>query len=89
MDATSSSLPFNTRDGSISAAAAAAAAEDDTALSLAAGLAKEAALLFQAGKFVECWRVLNQLLQKKDDPKVSIFKCNPLPPISNFGNLCS
>ncbi|KAG6421152.1 hypothetical protein SASPL_117701 [Salvia splendens] len=32
---------------------------------------KEAALLFQAGKFLDCLRVLNQLLQKKsDDPKV-------------------
>lgn len=46
--------------------------EDDAAISVAAGLAKEAALLFQSGKFVECINVLNQLLQKKEgDPKVN------------------
>ncbi|KAK6156505.1 hypothetical protein DH2020_010753 [Rehmannia glutinosa] len=47
------------------------AGEDDNALLVAAGLAKEAAMLFQTGKFVECLKLLNQLLQKKeDDPKV-------------------
>lgn len=47
--------------------------EDDAAISVAAGLAKEAALLFQSGKFVECITVLNQLLQKKEgDPKVRL-----------------
>ncbi|KAG8367440.1 hypothetical protein BUALT_Bualt16G0072400 [Buddleja alternifolia] len=67
MDSASSSLPFSTRDGSPSAAMV----DDDGALSFAAGLAKEAALLFQAGKFVDCLRILYQLLQKKeDDPKV-------------------
>ncbi|PIN01228.1 TPR repeat-containing protein [Handroanthus impetiginosus] len=65
MDSASSSLPFATRDVS------GATGEDDGALSVAAGLAKEAALLFQAGKFVDCLRILNQLLQKKEgDPKV-------------------
>ncbi|KAK6941696.1 hypothetical protein RJ641_027073 [Dillenia turbinata] len=45
--------------------------DDDGLLSLTAGLAKDAALLFQSGKFGECVDVLNQLLQKKeDDPKV-------------------
>lgn len=49
-------------------------AEDDGSLSVAAGLAKEAALLFQSGKFLECSRILNQLLLKKpDDPKVNWF----------------
>ncbi|XP_051148784.1 uncharacterized protein LOC127263680 [Andrographis paniculata] len=66
MDSASSSLPSNSRDGSTSAVAV----EDDAALSVAAGMAKEAALLFQAGKYAECRRILNQLLQKKDDPKV-------------------
>nr|XP_016448045.1 PREDICTED: CCR4-NOT transcription complex subunit 10-like [Nicotiana tabacum] len=47
------------------------AAEDDGALSVNSGLAKEAALLFQSGKFADCCRVLHQLLQKKErDPKV-------------------
>lgn len=60
----SSSVAFANRDGSP------AAAEDDGAV-LAEGLAKEAAMLFQSGKFAECLRILNQLLQKKgDDPKV-------------------
>lgn len=45
--------------------------EDDGSLSLTAALAKEAALLFQTGKFADCRNVLNQLLQKKaGDPKV-------------------
>ncbi|KAK6151723.1 hypothetical protein DH2020_014358 [Rehmannia glutinosa] len=67
MDSASSSLPFATRDGS---PASAVSVEDDGSLSVAAGLAKEAALLFQAGKFVDCLRILNQLLQKKEnDPK--------------------
>lgn len=46
-------------------------ADDDGSLSITAGLAKEAALFFQAGKFGDCLKVLNQLLQKKEnDPKV-------------------
>lgn len=50
------------------------AAEDDGALSVNSGLAKEAALLFQSGKFADCCRVLHQLLQKKErDPKVSVL----------------
>ncbi|XP_042001599.1 CCR4-NOT transcription complex subunit 10-like [Salvia splendens] len=58
MDSVPSPLPLAVRDGSPEAAAM-------------AELAKEAALLFQAGNFVNCLRVLNQLLQKKaDDPKV-------------------
>ncbi|XP_075517684.1 uncharacterized protein LOC142552008 [Primulina tabacum] len=49
----------------------ASVAENDSALSVAAGLAKEAALLFQAGKYVDCLRILNQLSQKKErDPKI-------------------
>ncbi|GFQ08338.1 hypothetical protein PHJA_002977800 [Phtheirospermum japonicum] len=68
MESVPSSLPFAMRDGS---PAAAASVEDDSALSVAAGLAKEAALLFQAGKIVDCLRILYQLLQKKEnDPKV-------------------
>ncbi|KAK4420195.1 CCR4-NOT transcription complex subunit [Sesamum alatum] len=67
MDSASSSLPFVTRDGPPSVVAG----EDDSALLVAVGLAKEAALLFQAGKFVDCLRILNQLLEKKDgDPKI-------------------
>ena len=47
------------------------AAEDDGALSVTAALAKDAASLFQSGKYAGCVEVLNQLLQKKeDDPKV-------------------
>ncbi|EPS65667.1 hypothetical protein M569_09110 [Genlisea aurea] len=61
MDSASSALSVASRD----------AAEDDGSLSVAAGLAKEAALLFQSGKFSECLEILNQLLlQKVDDPKV-------------------
>lgn len=68
MDSASSSLPLAARDGSPEAAAT---VEEDSTLSFVAGLAKEAALLFQAGKFLDCLRVLHQLLQKKaDDPKV-------------------
>lgn len=40
--------------------------EDDGSLSVTAALAKEAALLFQSGKFADCRKVLNQLLQKKE-----------------------
>ncbi|KAH6779274.1 hypothetical protein C2S52_010511 [Perilla frutescens var. hirtella] len=66
MDSASSSLAFTTRDGSPSAVAG----EDDGAL-FAESLAKEAAVLFQSGKFADCLRILNQLLQKKEeDPKV-------------------
>lgn len=37
-------------------------------------LAKEAAICFQARKYVECLQLLQQLLVKKPgDPKVSIF----------------
>lgn len=68
MDSASSSLPLATRDGSPEAAAT---AEEDSTLTVVAGLAKEAALLFQAGKFVECLRILHQLSHKKgDDPRV-------------------
>ncbi|KAG6414232.1 hypothetical protein SASPL_126950 [Salvia splendens] len=54
MDSPSSSVTLNTRDGSPSTE----------------GLAKEAAVLFQSGMFADCLRVLNQLLQKEDDPKM-------------------
>jgi hypothetical protein len=47
--------------------------EDDAVLSVAAALAKDAALHFQSAKFAECVEVLNQLfLKKQDDPKVTI-----------------
>ncbi|KAL3629680.1 hypothetical protein CASFOL_026902 [Castilleja foliolosa] len=64
MDSVPSSLPFAMRDGS---PAAVASVEDDSAISVVVGLAKEAALLFQAGKIVECLRILYQLLQKKEN----------------------
>ncbi|KAG6413796.1 hypothetical protein SASPL_126511 [Salvia splendens] len=68
MDSVPSPLPLAVRDGSPEAAAT---VEVDSTLTVAAELAKEAALLFQAGNFVDCLRVLNQLLQKKAaDPKV-------------------
>ncbi|KAL1547953.1 CCR4-NOT transcription complex subunit 10-like [Salvia divinorum] len=66
MDSPPASVALNTRDGSPSAAAGV----DDGALFLE-GLAKEAAVLFQSGKFADCLRILDQLLQKKEnDPKV-------------------
>ncbi|KAG6587882.1 CCR4-NOT transcription complex subunit 10, partial [Cucurbita argyrosperma subsp. sororia] len=62
-DSSSSTTP--NRDGSSSAV------EDDGAVPVTAALAKEAASLFQSGKYAGCVEVLNQLLQKKeDDPKV-------------------
>ncbi|KAG8372691.1 hypothetical protein BUALT_Bualt12G0092900 [Buddleja alternifolia] len=65
MDSASSSLAYVSREGSPTEE------EDDGALLVAAGLAKEAALLFQAGKFVDCLTILNHLLEKKaDDSKV-------------------
>ncbi|KAL3824519.1 hypothetical protein ACJIZ3_020548 [Penstemon smallii] len=60
MDSASSSSPFAARDGS-------PPVEDDGSLSVTAGLAKEAALFFQDGKFSDCLRILNQLLQKKEN----------------------
>lgn len=69
MESRDSSLPSAaTRDG--------ASQDDDAALSVdAASLARDAALLFQSRKFSESLDVLNQLRQKKEDPKVffSIF----------------
>ncbi|XP_019150647.1 PREDICTED: CCR4-NOT transcription complex subunit 10-like isoform X3 [Ipomoea nil] len=63
----SSIATSNNREGSSSAAVA----NDEGALSVISGLAKEAALLFQSGKFLDCIRVLLQLQQKKaGDPKV-------------------
>ncbi|KAM3300907.1 CCR4-NOT transcription complex subunit 10 isoform X1 [Capsicum chacoense] len=77
MDTTSMAVGSNkdVKDVSSSTAAvtaeAAAVAEDDGAMTVNSGLAKEAALLFQSGKYAECVRVLYQLLQKKEgDPKV-------------------
>ncbi|KAL2479611.1 Tetratricopeptide repeat (TPR)-like superfamily protein [Abeliophyllum distichum] len=65
---TSSSMPIASRDAE---AAAGTVSVDDAALSVTAGLAKEATLRFQAGKFADCLKVLNQLLQlKENDPKV-------------------
>lgn len=65
MDSRDSSTSASTvnRDGS--------SADDDSVLCVTAGLAKDAALLFQSRKFAECVDVLNQLQKKKeDDPKV-------------------
>lgn len=48
-------------------------AEDDAVFSVAAALAKDAALHFQAAKFADCADVLCQLLLKKPgDPKVKL-----------------
>ncbi|XP_022731692.1 CCR4-NOT transcription complex subunit 10-like isoform X3 [Durio zibethinus] len=59
-DSSSSSAP--NRDG--------AAGDHDGVLSIAAALAKDAALYFESRKFDECLDVLNQLKQnKEDDPK--------------------
>ncbi|KAJ8450667.1 hypothetical protein Cgig2_021139 [Carnegiea gigantea] len=45
--------------------------DDDGVVSVTASLAKEASVLFQSEKFVECVQVLNQLMEKKqDDPKI-------------------
>ncbi|KAL3840756.1 hypothetical protein ACJIZ3_025347 [Penstemon smallii] len=80
MDSASPSLTFAGRDASP------AAAEDDGSLSVAAGLAKEAAVFFQSGKFSECLRILNQLLQKKEgDPKVR----HNITIVENFQDGCS
>ena len=68
-DSSSSTTP--NRDGSSSAV------EDDGAVPVTAALAKEAASLFQSGKYAGCVEVLNQLLQKKeDDPKVRFMMLN-------------
>ncbi|KAJ4959212.1 hypothetical protein NE237_026323 [Protea cynaroides] len=64
---------MDSRDLSSSATASrdGSSADEDGMLSVTAGLAKEAALLFQSRRYTECIDVLNQLLQKKeDDPKV-------------------
>ncbi|KAL2534847.1 Tetratricopeptide repeat (TPR)-like superfamily protein [Abeliophyllum distichum] len=67
MDSASATLPIASTDVSPPEATV----EDDGSLPVTAGLAKEAAVLFQAGKLVDCLGVLNQLLQKReDDPKV-------------------
>ncbi|MQM06702.1 hypothetical protein Taro_039526 [Colocasia esculenta] len=73
-------LRMEAMDSSSGAAAAAQAPgrggdeqvdEDAGAMVAACGLARDAALLFQGGRFAECVEVLNQILQKKeDDPKV-------------------
>ncbi|KAL3621867.1 hypothetical protein CASFOL_034353 [Castilleja foliolosa] len=55
------------RDGS---PAAVASVEDFNTRSMDAALAKEAALLLEAGKIVDCMRIMHLLLQKKEnDPK--------------------
>ncbi|XP_042480221.1 CCR4-NOT transcription complex subunit 10-like [Macadamia integrifolia] len=64
---------MDSRDLSSSATASrdGSSAEEDGLLSVTAGLAKEAALLFQSRRYTECIDLLNQLLQKKEgDPKV-------------------
>ncbi|XP_042055374.1 CCR4-NOT transcription complex subunit 10-like [Salvia splendens] len=81
MDPPSASVALNTRDGSPSAAVG----EDDGAL-FAEGLAKEAAVLFQSGKFADCLKILNQLLQKKEsDPKV----CHNVSIVESLQDGCS
>ncbi|OUZ99851.1 Tetratricopeptide repeat-containing domain [Macleaya cordata] len=64
---------MDSRDSSSSAAASrdGSSGDEDGIISFTAGLAKDAALLFQSRRFTECLDVLNQILQKKeDDPKV-------------------
>ncbi|CAK9141236.1 unnamed protein product [Ilex paraguariensis] len=64
----------------------ASSGEDDGALSVTAGLAKEAVLLFQSGKFADCIKVLNQLLEKKkNDPKI----LHNIATVECFQNGCS
>lgn len=74
MDTTSSSSSMavlSNKDVASSTTVIAAVVEDEGAMSVNSGLAKEAALLFQSGKYADCVRVLYQLLQKKEgDPKV-------------------
>ncbi|KAF5788286.1 putative tetratricopeptide-like helical domain superfamily [Helianthus annuus] len=49
----------------------ASSASDSDLISVTQSLAKEAYVLFQLGKYVDCLKVLNQILDKKaDDPKV-------------------
>ncbi|CAA2972148.1 Hypothetical predicted protein [Olea europaea subsp. europaea] len=70
MDSAPASLPIASTDVLLLEAVA----EDDGSLPVAAGLAKEAAVFFQAGNLVDCLGVLNQLLQKReDDPKLGFF----------------
>ncbi|CAI9780441.1 unnamed protein product [Fraxinus pennsylvanica] len=53
----------------------AAIRKEDFALSVTAGFAKEATLCFQAGKFEDCLKVLNELLRlKENDPKLHVAK---------------
>jgi len=59
---------MDSRDSSVSVATV---PDDDGVVSVTASLAKEASVLFQSEKYLECVQVLNQLLEKKqDDPKV-------------------
>lgn len=59
---------MDSRDSSVSVATL---PDDDGVVSVTASLAKEASVLFQSEKFVECVQVLNQLMEKKqDDPKI-------------------
>ena len=69
-DSTSQSAPTFVTAG----ATVGCGGEEDAALSVAAALAKDAALHFQSHRFVECLDVLNQLvLMKGNDPKVKIY----------------
>ncbi|KAL3646508.1 D-2-hydroxyglutarate dehydrogenase, mitochondrial [Castilleja foliolosa] len=66
-----SSLAFSMRDGS---PAVVASLEDDNTWLVVARLVKEAALLLQAVKIVDCIRIMYQLLQKKENkPKLLSF----------------
>lgn len=69
MSSASSMAVANNKD--VPSSMTSTAVEDDGAMSVNYGLAKEAALLFQSGKYADCVRVLYQLLQKKEgDPKI-------------------
>ncbi|KAK2988125.1 hypothetical protein RJ640_017457 [Escallonia rubra] len=74
---------METSSSSLATPAASFSPDDDGSLSVTAALAKEAALLFQSGKFADCLKVLLQLLHKKEaDPKVT-----PTPQGNHSGDL--
>ncbi|KAK9060709.1 hypothetical protein SSX86_021415 [Deinandra increscens subsp. villosa] len=54
----------------------ASSASDSDLISVTQALAKDAYVLFQLGKYADCLKVLNQILEKKaDDPKVNSLVC--------------
>ncbi|XP_024980153.1 CCR4-NOT transcription complex subunit 10-B isoform X2 [Cynara cardunculus var. scolymus] len=65
MDSSSVALSNNNSRGDASSS------PDADLISVTQTLAKEAYVLFQLGKYVDCLKVLNQILEKKaDDPKI-------------------